>query len=81
MKLGIDLIWAAQFQVSIPDRDLGYLKHILDLISQKSGVVSIPDRDLGYLKPVRLSENDAIENFLVSIPDRDLGYLKRWELI
>ncbi len=40
--------------VSIPDRDLGYLKP--EKLGQQDApaaeaLVSIPDRDLGYLKP------------------------------
>ncbi len=62
-------------EVSIPDRDLGYLKRAPSLAGNGICCVSIPDRDLGYLKPGWTTINTVTSR--VSIPDRDLGYLKR----
>ncbi len=43
-------ILAALKFVSIPDRDLGYLKPSIESAEDLWKYVSIPDRDLGYLK-------------------------------
>ena len=60
--------------VSIPDRDLGILRHGEKRQFKVVNLVSIPDRDLGILRQLRSQSADSPRQ--VSIPDRDLGILR-----
>ena len=62
--------------VSIPERDLGPLRHFPVFVCSDLLMVSIPERDLGPLRPYGYQK--ALSSVIVSIPERDLGPLRRY---
>ena len=61
--------------VSIPERVLGWLKHVNRVRNLIDVAVSIPERVLGWLKPQYPISLQEVRT--VSIPERVLGWLKR----